>query len=140
MYSITCPLILITSPASILNLPINSFCPLDTALVLTSDNFHLIFPPFPPLSPTFLSHNLLVAPFKNSHMMPLRETSVIIKIFWISIHVFYVHFLQRSLQFSVRVFPFPSYILWKIKKKNNVWNRIWTWISSLTCWFCNLGY
>ena len=39
------------SPAAILNLPINSFCPLDTALVLTSDNFNLIFPPSPPLLP-----------------------------------------------------------------------------------------
>jgi hypothetical protein len=35
MYSITYPLTLITSPAAILNLPINSFCLLDTALVLT---------------------------------------------------------------------------------------------------------
>ena len=31
--------------------PINLFCPLDTALISTSDNFHLIFPP------PFLSRN-----------------------------------------------------------------------------------
>ena len=39
VYSITCPLILTISPAAILNLPTNSFCLLDTALALTSDNF-----------------------------------------------------------------------------------------------------
>ena len=49
MYSITYPVILITSPTTILNWPINLFCPLETALVLTSDNFHLIFPPLLPL-------------------------------------------------------------------------------------------
>ena len=43
MYSITYLLILITSPTAILNSPINSFCPLDTALVLTSDDFRSIF-------------------------------------------------------------------------------------------------
>ena len=35
----------------ITSFPINSFYPLDTALVLTSDNFHLIFPPTPHPSP-----------------------------------------------------------------------------------------
>ena len=49
VYSITCLLILITSPPTILNLPINLFCPLDTSLVLTSDNFYFIFPRSPPL-------------------------------------------------------------------------------------------
>ena len=43
------PPILITSPATVFNLPINSFCPLDIALVLTSDDIHWIFPPSPPL-------------------------------------------------------------------------------------------
>ena len=47
MYSTTCPLILITSPAAILNLPINLSWPLDTGLVLTSDNLHFIFLPTP---------------------------------------------------------------------------------------------
>ena len=57
VYSRTCPLILITSPTTILNLPINFSCPLDAALVLTSDNLHLTFPPthhpspFPVLQP-----------------------------------------------------------------------------------------
>ena len=50
VYSIPCLLILIISPAAILNLPINSFCPLDTVLALTSDDFHLIFSPFLPPS------------------------------------------------------------------------------------------
>ena len=44
------------------NLAINSPCPLDTALVLTSDNFHLIFSPS---LPPFLSRNPLVELFKN---------------------------------------------------------------------------
>ena len=44
VYFITYPLILITSPTAILNLSINLFCPVDTALVLTSDDFHSIFP------------------------------------------------------------------------------------------------
>ena len=41
--SITYPLII--SPTAILNSPINSFYPLDTALVLISDDFYSIFPP-----------------------------------------------------------------------------------------------
>ena len=44
MYFITYLLILITSPATTLNSPINSFCSLDTALALTSDIFFSIFP------------------------------------------------------------------------------------------------
>ena len=40
MYFITSTLILITSPTTILNSSINSFCLIDTALILTSDNFH----------------------------------------------------------------------------------------------------
>ena len=50
---------------AILNLPINSFCHLDTALVLTSGDFHSIFTPPPScLTPS------LVALFQNSHMAP----------------------------------------------------------------------
>ena len=56
--------ILITSPAAFLNLPNNSFCPLDTALVSTSDNFHLMFPPSPL---PFLSCN---PPGGNFHVVP----------------------------------------------------------------------
>jgi hypothetical protein len=55
------PLILITSSAAILNLPINSTC--------HTDNLHLIFPPTLHPSP-LLSCNPLVAPFKNTHVMP----------------------------------------------------------------------
>jgi hypothetical protein len=50
VYSITCPIILTTSPAAILTLHTNSFCPLDTALALTSDNLLLNFPPSIPLA------------------------------------------------------------------------------------------
>jgi hypothetical protein len=50
VYFITYPQILITSPTAILNTPINSLCPLDPALVLTSDDFQAIFPPTLPVS------------------------------------------------------------------------------------------
>ena len=43
---ITCP---------VLNFSINSFCPPDTALLLTTDNFHSIFPPSFPLLPSSCS-------------------------------------------------------------------------------------
>ena len=66
MYYITCPLILIVSPTAILNLPINSFCSLDTALVLTSDNFLSIFPLSPPFSFLFLP---LVTFMQNCHVV-----------------------------------------------------------------------
>ena len=91
------PLILITSSSTILNLPIILFCPLDTALVLTSDDFHLIFLPSPPLLPPSCLLTPLVAFFKNSHdsiftvcshkitLFSLRKTSVIIKTFQIKL-------------------------------------------------------
>ena len=63
VYSITCPLILTSSPTAILNLPSYSFCLLDTALVLTSDNVLLNFSPSIPCNP-------LMAPFKNSLVTP----------------------------------------------------------------------
>ena len=50
-------------PATILNLPTNSFCLLDTALVLISDNFFFKFPSI------HSSRNPLVTPFKNSVVM-----------------------------------------------------------------------
>ena len=48
MYFITYP------PSAILNLPISSFYPPDTALVLTSDIFLSLFPPLLPSSNSFL--------------------------------------------------------------------------------------
>ena len=51
VYFITYPLILNTSPAAILHSPINSFCSLGTALVLTSDNLLSFSPPSPLLVP-----------------------------------------------------------------------------------------
>jgi hypothetical protein len=66
-FSITCPLILITSPTAIFNFPVNSFSALDTALVLTSANFHIIFPPSPP--PSCLA-TPLVAFLNNCHEAP----------------------------------------------------------------------
>ena len=88
------PLILITSPTTILNLPINSFCPLDTALVLTSDNSLLNFPPSLPLSqpPGGIFQKLscdaiFVMCLHTFTLFWLRKTSVTIKIFWISFRV-----------------------------------------------------
>jgi hypothetical protein len=49
------PLALITSPAAILNVPINSFCILDTLLVLISDDIHQ-FPLHPLHLPVLYSH------------------------------------------------------------------------------------
>ena len=46
MYTITYPLILIASPATILYSPLNLFCLLDTALVLTSEDFRSTSPLF----------------------------------------------------------------------------------------------
>ena len=48
-------------------MPMNSFCPLDRYLVLTSDDFHYIFSPSPP--PSCLTFPL-VALFQNSHVVP----------------------------------------------------------------------
>ena len=66
MYFITYFLILMTSPAAVFNSAINSFCPLDTTLVLTSDNSHSIFPPFPP----FFLFLPLVSLIQNCHVAP----------------------------------------------------------------------
>ena len=52
-YFITYLPIVIESLTTILNSIINSFYPLDTALILTSGNFLFIFPPSPPLLPSF---------------------------------------------------------------------------------------
>ena len=109
---ITCPLILITSPAAILNLPINLSYSVDTALVLTTDNFHLIFPPTP--HPSLLP--VLQPPggtFQNhSHGRNFDCTFTYIYSFLIkkgicdrrnisSFHVFVCTFVWRSLHFLV---------------------------------------
>ena len=97
MYSITYRVILITSPAAILHLPINLFCPLDTALVLTSDNFHSISPPLLPSSCLALIQVALICNSSDavfimcSHTITLfrsRKTSVIVETFQLSFHVF----------------------------------------------------
>ena len=123
VYSIPCLLILIISPAAILNLLINSFCPLDTTLVLASDNFYLVFP-----SSLFLPHLLLLqppgGPFKNSLVMPsLLYVHIYLlssdweKHLWSSKYFEYVSvclcvpFLWRSLQFLASFSPFLSLIL-----------------------------
>ena len=67
MYCITYPLILITSTFAIFNSPI---CPQVTALILTSDDFHSIFPPSPPFLPPSCLASTLVAISQNRHMVP----------------------------------------------------------------------
>ena len=47
-------IVIITSFAAVLKSPINSFSTAGSALVLTSDNFHIIFLLFPPLYPLII--------------------------------------------------------------------------------------
>ena len=68
VYFITYRLILITSPSAILNSAINSFYPLDTALLLTSDNFTSIFLSPPSLLPSSCPAPTLVALLRNCHV------------------------------------------------------------------------
>ena len=91
VFSITCPLILLISPAAILNLPINLFWPLDTTLAFPFN--------FPSIPSSFLQPRL-VALFINSHgaifivcshtftLFWLRKTYVIVEIYQISFRVF----------------------------------------------------
>ena len=103
-----CLLLIITSPATILNLPINSSCPLDTDLVLTSGNFHLIFPP--PFSPSCLAtpwwyfwktltwcHHYHVFIYFYSLLI---EKGIYNHRNWWSFHVFVCTFFWRSLHFG----------------------------------------
>ena len=117
IYSITCPLILITSPTAILNFPINSFCPQHSpGINLRSFNFPSILSPLPFLQPpdgTFqkLLHSAIFTVCSHTFtLFWLRKTSVIIEIYQMS---FCVPFLRRSLHFSVWVFPFffPFFVL-----------------------------
>ena len=79
---------------AILNLSTNSFCPLDTALVLTSDNLLLDLPPSIPLATPWwhLSKTLqwrhLVVCSHTFTLFWLRKTSVTVEIFQLSIRVF----------------------------------------------------
>ena len=94
MYSITHLLILIRSPATILNSPINLFCPLDTALVLTLDDFPSIFPSsLPPscLAPLWwhLSKTLTQCSlYSMFSYIYSGKTSVIVKMLHLSFCVF----------------------------------------------------
>ena len=98
VYSITYLLIPITPPAHILNLPINSFCPLDTDLVFTSDNFHSILPSSPPhlSSSCFFIWLLLLETATWRHLyclfkfilIWLRNTSVSVETYQLIFRVF----------------------------------------------------
>ena len=114
VYSITYSLILITSSAVILNSPINLFCPLDIALVLTSDNFLFNFhPSLPLLQPpvgTFrkLSSDVIFVVYSCTFaLFWLRKTSVTVKIFWISFCVFVCAFPSEVSSIFGKNFPFP---------------------------------
>ena len=113
--SITSPLILITAPAVILNSAINSFCPLDTALVLTSDNFHSILPP---LLLSSCPAPTLVALIRNCHMVPsllcdhmytlpwLRKTSVTVEMYQSNFHMFMCAFHPEISSYFDKSFHF----------------------------------
>ena len=99
MYFITYLPILTTSPAAIFNWPINSFCPVNTVLVLTSDNFHSFFSPSPPFLPLFLFLPwwLLLETITWCHLSMyshtfilfwLKKTSLIVKTYQLSFHMF----------------------------------------------------
>ena len=65
MYSITYPLTQITSPAIILNSPINSFCPLDLALVLVTQKYEL-----------FLFRRAMTKFFLSVHFIVTAQTTL----------------------------------------------------------------
>jgi hypothetical protein len=120
MYSRTCPLIPITSPNVILNLPINSSCSQDTALVLISDNLHLIFPPTPPLpvsqppGSTYKKHSHVTIFTACSNTFLLfwsRKASVIAEIFQVSMSLCLYILSPGNLFIFWWVFPFLSYLL-----------------------------
>ena len=96
IYFITYPLLLITSPTIII-----LFCPLETVLVLTSDNFHSVFPPspslipFPPGSYWTLSRGTIYTVHSHTFILSwLRKTSVSVKTyqisFWVCICAFHL--------------------------------------------------
>ena len=106
--------ILITSSTAILNSPINSFC-LDTALVLTSDNFHSICPPSPPiLSSSYtappggcypkLSHGAIFTVYSHTFtLFWLRRISVIVKMYQLIFCVYVCLSSNDLFIFAVRV-------------------------------------
>ena len=99
VYSLTCLLILTTSTTAILNSTINSYYPLDTALVLTSDNSIQFFP-HPLHSTFFLFLSMVALTWKLSPgtiftvcshtfiFFWLRKTSVSVRTYHLSFHVF----------------------------------------------------
>ena len=90
------------------------FCPLDTALVLTSDNFLLNFPPSIPFSQppdgtfqTLSNDTIFVVSSHTFTLFWLRKSSVTIKIFWISFRVFVCVFSPEISSIFGKSFPFP---------------------------------
>ena len=155
MYSRTCSLILITSPATILNLPINFLCPLDTALVLTSDNLHLVPHPSPisvsqPPGGNFKNHSHghhLYRIFTYIYSL-LIEKGICNR--W-NISSFHVYFrLKISSFFGKFSLSFPIY--WvkksnyyrgsqhqvpKYKYRSQSWNSYEFFLVSHCCWWTN---
>ena len=109
-----------TSSAAILNSPIDLFCPLDTALVLTSDDTHSIFP-IPSTPPLFLflpggfysklSCDAIFTVCLHTFMLLwLRKTSISVETYQLSFHVFICALIRVLLIFSVRFSPFYPYV------------------------------
>ena len=120
------PPTLITSPTVILNSSNNLFCSLDTALVLTSDDFHSIFIQFSlhplhssllivlhsPCEYSKLSHDAIFTMCSHTFILFWsRKTSVTVKTYQLSYHMFICAFhLEISSFFSsVSVSSFFTY-------------------------------
>ena len=111
--------ILITSIAAILNSPINSLCPLDTALVLTSDNFNFISPPSVPIrlsscpfsgvSYSRMSHGAICTVYPRTFILFDRECRNVS----FSFPYVCVPLIRRSLLFFYKSFPFLILFLYK---------------------------
>ena len=119
-YFITYPPILIMSPATILNLPVNSLCPLDTALVLISGNLFYIFPPSPPLLPSSvpssdgscskLSYDTIFTVCSQKDLCENQNLSI--KFLYAFLVSWYLS--SRDLVFLVYFFPFLFLFLYNI--------------------------
>ena len=89
--------ILIPSAASVLNLSVNLFCPVDPALVLIPGNFHSFLPPscsFPGGPHLNLSRDAIFTVYSNIFLFWLKKTSV--------------NFETRQLGFRVFICAFHS--------------------------------
>ena len=112
--------ILIISLTTILNLPINSLCLLDTALVLPSDSFHSISPPSLPL--LLSSHSFpwwllletvmwlhLYSVFTYIYSLLIEKDHMRVKMYQLNFHVLWLRKSSSFLPFLLVRFPGDSY-------------------------------